>query len=272
MDVISDPQQGGDPTVVSQPAAVDAAALPTMDLERTLPRQISTGRQRGTQDITGSVTVAEPVNGTPVITISGTNQNQIFHNPATDTDVITIGKYSDGTFNFRIQDTDEIGIAQFGNFANGSTALKIAFPGVEVATATDNQLIFTSDRNLFKIIGSGTASETLPAGSYTIGQLFQIVIPHGQKPRVPAFLLYVNNPVLTSVGNGLQPTPASTYAKFNALPGGLPIYLPTILSYGTIDDTNLYINIQFLTAYTFVGGDTTWTYKYYILQETASAT
>ena len=70
-----DPIDGN--TQTSSPASVEAADLPTMSLDKTLPRQVSTGSQRGTQAITGNLLVVDPT----------TQLNRIL-----------IGQLPDGTF------------------------------------------------------------------------------------------------------------------------------------------------------------------------------
>lgn len=183
--------------------------------------------------------------------------------------VIRLGVLPDGSTGFKVIDSHGIGLAFFGIFPNGTTALKIAKPGIEVMTASDNDLIFNSAQDVFKIVKSGIASLTIPIGSYAAGadKTTFIAVPPGFV-GTPDYRLLTQIPLVTSIGNGLQGTPAFSYALFTVNGGGVNIYLPETVTYGTIDSTGLTIHTQFLTAAGF-GSAYTWNYKYYLLQESA---
>jgi len=72
--------------------------------------------------------------------------------------IANYGQQKDSTVSLKFFDTNGIGLAQFGQFPDGSVALKIATPGVEVSTATNNQLIFNSNQDTLKVVATGTGS------------------------------------------------------------------------------------------------------------------
>lgn len=121
-----DPKNTGGKIVTS--GTIPQGTLAQSDLSRVLPRQISTGNYRGTQTITGQLIVADPVTNNPVITISGTEQNQIFTDPSTQVPQIIIGKLDDGSY-----------------------GMKVAPLGTNVLTADDEDLYFTSSQNNLRI-------------------------------------------------------------------------------------------------------------------------
>jgi hypothetical protein len=196
------------------PGNVAQGSLIQSDISRILPRQQSTGVLRGTQSVgygdtkidasnnrivlgssagTGNVgSIVLDGNSSSIVVstnvkIDGTTEQISVSSGGNE--IITMGKYTDGTFNFRIQDTNGIGIAQFGQFPSGPIALKVAQAGIEVSTATPQQLVFSSSAS-FTVAKSGTftfPSQVVPAGT-TIYATSQ-VIPHGAafKPAIGCY-------------------------------------------------------------------------------------
>jgi len=222
------------------------------NLSRTLPRQMSTGSTRGTQIVGyGNTKIDGSKNsitlGTGII-LDGTNEIITVENNSTP--VINIGKDKNNDFNFRVVDKNNVGLAQFGQFPDGSIALKVAQSGVEVATAQANQLVFSSTSSFtvlkqssytFPSFGAVPA-DTLNGGSYT-------TIAHnaGFVPNVNCFTPFAFSGV--------------TYVT---APAGFPISLPTFVTSGSaitqisgasgdaffnffwsVDSTNLYLGATF---------------------------
>lgn len=92
----------GSSYTLAQPASVDDALLPTMSLERTLPRQISTGNLRGIQTITGELLINDPTTNNPVIKTSGVDQTILVADPVTKINRIVIGQMPNGDFGIAI--------------------------------------------------------------------------------------------------------------------------------------------------------------------------
>jgi hypothetical protein len=215
--------------------------------------KVQTGNMRGTQTIGyGSVKLDGAHNR---ITVGGTGTNLI------------LGDQSDtnNTFGFSVSDGTNPRLLA-GEYPDGSIKIKLSQKGYDVNTATDDQLIWSSDFNSFKIVMSGTVSASPPA-SWTDSQVIRTTIVHGQT-NIPAFLVYVTNPN-TGVGyisSGLSNLPSSIY-----YPGGGGGAV--LMSQAGVDNTNLYIDLINMTGVTATGFNTlSWTYKYYILKETSAST
>ena len=154
-------------------------------------------------------------------------------------------------------DVDATRRVLLGKGADGFYGLKVSPAGVDVYTATDAQLIFNSNQNVFKIVTSGSA--TVTTSSY--GQ-FQTVIPHGLT-ITPAVVGYVR----------FAGAPANSYAilphtVFLVPSSGVPTSLSAIATATvTVDATNITCSVIQVAGGT-TDGD--WTFKYYILQETAN--
>lgn len=187
--------------------------------------------------------------------------------------VMEIGQLSNGGAGIYFPDANGTGVAQFGLFPDGSTALKVSQPGVEVATASNDQLIFNSAQDIFKIIQTGDG--TIPEVITSSGVLNSIVLPHGLS-FIPIAFIYINPEVgfvvngdLIFAGNySLLPYTAgfvgSTYL------GNAPSVDSTIQIWPGVDATNIYIGYSYS-----VGGDGSQIfpaipYKYYLLQESAN--
>lgn len=85
-----------------QPTTSNIGDIPKMSLDRTLPRQVSTGNQRGTQTITGQLRITDPTTNNPVITDSGIDQRTLVADPITKLNRIVIGKLPNGDFGIAI--------------------------------------------------------------------------------------------------------------------------------------------------------------------------
>jgi len=156
---------------------------------------------------------------------------------------------------------------QQGGFSNGDVGVKLSQTGVDVGQATDDQLIFSTDFNLFKIAQSGTVSYTPPSSLAGATPQLVATIPHNLGVS-PAFMVYVTNPNLSGVGYtspGLTNLPSTVYITNS---GSI-----ILVSTADVDTTNLYIRFTYLAggAGSITGLEAfTWNYKYYILRETAA--
>jgi hypothetical protein len=150
-----------------------------------------------------------------------------------------------------------------GQYQNTFSGLKVSKQGKDVVTASNQDLIFNSEQNVLKIINTNTTSinvpNPLPTGTITA------TVPHNQT-FAPAFLAFVSTPALAAYG-----IPNSQIV-------GLPYILPTsigtadapLLVQARTDASSIYfdiINYQ-SAALPDLGG--TWSFKYYILQESAT--
>lgn len=154
-----------------------------------------------------------------------------------------------------------------GKLPDGSYGLWVSKPGNDVTSssaAINNQLIFNSNQDIFKIVGSGTLSWTLsntanvvPAGTQTN------TITHNLGFQ-PSALVYFSAPT-TANTTILSPMPYTDFFSSGANKGLL------------FSDTRYFINTTQLIfqVINLVGSDyspnvPTWNIKYYLLQETAT--
>lgn len=154
-----------------------------------------------------------------------------------------------------------------GKLPDGKSGLKVSKPTIDVTKASDSELVFNSEQNVFKIVSSGTGSVTIPgataaANTWTSTNSTSTITHNlGYVPAAFVFLDF-----------------SATHDNSNliALPWS---YIPT-----TGPNSGAYINLSFyfalstttltVTASNTVFGTTqatgTYFYKYYLLQETAT--
>lgn len=185
--------------------------------------------------------------------------------------VVQEGLLPDGATGIRIVDKQQIGLAQFGRFKDGTTALKIAKPNVEVSTALDSQLIFNSSQDIFKIIKSGTTSGTVSDGA----QSLVITIPHLLN-IIPAVVAFVQFPAISAIsaytaeppyGGGYTSMPYTQ--QFHGPSGTDEDWFPWLTMSYEVDVSNLTLRAYRHITGTGAGTDTI-SFRYYILQETAN--
>jgi len=150
-----------------------------------------------------------------------------------------------------IRDEDGIDRVIMGRYPDGKYGIKVSKPGVDVLTAEDDELIFNSNNNIFKIVETDTITLASPAGT---GTSSNVVVPHslGYKPLVLAFVSF------SSLGTSF-PLPYNEVDIFTGVVGwqvGMEVT--------DIDITFFHRNIT-------VASSVTDYIRYYILQETASA-
>lgn len=239
----------------AKPETIKPATVPYTD-GRVLPRAISTGSTRGTQTI-----------GYGSIKLDGSN-NRI--TVGTDSSSVILGDISDLSEEFGFSVSDESNVRLLaGKYPDGDIKIKLSQTGYDVTTATDNQLIWSSDFNSFKIALTGTAITTTTAVPWATGSGSDIItIPHNLG-YVPVPLLYY-----TTGGSTYTPVDGNFNMAFsNGVNSSWSMTNRTIV---TTDITNLTIIIQQLGSWTGVmpGGNInssqTLTFKYYLLRETAS--
>lgn len=136
-----------------------------------------------------------------------------------------------------INDASNNHVALAGKDSTGTVVFKVAKPGFNAITATNDQLIFNSSQNMFKIVKAGTITVVVSGGTGTT------VVPHG--------LGY-----------------ASAYdAYLTGLAGGAIFKMPY---YGSVTSLGVfYVDTTNITA-SVTAADGTYTVKYYLMQETAN--
>lgn len=228
---------GDDKTI---PGSYGTAADNALNL--TNPDSVLSGTSRGTQNLGGTNIRSEPQNTRIVVDDNTTNR-------------VTLGKIGTGV--------DDWG-------------MKVSKAGVNVDTATNDQLIFNSSQNIFKI--AKKIVTTIPAfsiaggpGSYSARN-----VAHGLG-FAPITQAYAAGLLLTYNGVSYIPTASSyiplplvnvsIYYSFIAVSG---TYYPLDIVFG-VDATNVYL----FATYTGVAAATSIVdipVTCYLLQETASST
>jgi hypothetical protein len=151
-----------------------------------------------------------------------------------------------------------------GKGADGFYGLKVSQTGIDVFTAANDELVFNSDNNVFKVVDSGTA--TIPASSLITGAsqynsvTANIDIPHsyGVAPIVLAFI---------DLTGGSSPI-SMPFVWYDSVQTTILVQS----SYYITSDSNSFGFTRYSVAYnqtsTFDWDDMT--VKYYVLQETAN--
>lgn len=145
-----------------------------------------------------------------------------------------------------------------GKGKNGFYGLKVSEEGVDVWDATDAQLIFNSDQNVFKIVDEGTTS--LGSDGSPV-QTVEITHNLGFAPIPHVFL---NGVTLSGIGSGLNiPLPAFENLNID-LVGNVVQDRSRYIA--TADSTKLYITLLNATGAVIDPLNI----KYYLLQESAN--
>lgn len=147
-------------------------------------------------------------------------------------------------------------------FLASAESIKLSQSGFDVETATDSQLVFSSEFNLFKIVMKGTYSDSNSysvsnpgVGNYDSDSFTIATIPHNLGYR-PGFIVYATG----GTGDVLLPS--------SILIGGGSSNAAWHSKYAYVDDTNLYINLTIMTTGGSSSSTGTVVYKYYLLRET----
>lgn len=145
-----------------------------------------------------------------------------------------------------------------GLLPDGTYGLWVSRPGANVTTATEDQLIFNSNRNLFKIVDSKTVSIS---HNHTATNSAQTTSVAHNQPQRPIILAYANN----LVAPGVPGTPSYLMPFLYPAVSGGNLIISTYLYHET-NNTNI-VFTSWSANITVITTDI----RYYILQETASA-
>lgn len=151
--------------------------------------------------------------------------------------------------------------------ADGSDfVMKISKEGFDATTASDDELVFNSNQNVFKIVKSGTTTLTVPS-TFSSGSVLTATIPHELTSK-PAFIAWVDIPVgdgSSLIQGKLVTLPAMIIPATGPVAGSVRLYITA-----DVDATNLYLRVANTTGLGLSGVDGDYIFKYYILQETAN--
>lgn len=153
------------------------------------------------------------------------------------------------------KDDDGIRRVLLGKGASGFYGLKVSKPGQDVYTAADNQMIFNSNQDIFKIVSSNTVAITASGASNNV-----TTIAHGLS-YIPVIIAFLN----AGLAGGAVRTPLPTWTTLSRDDVNHVVKFGTWIN-AEVDATNVYIDFVNSTASTIGPLNVT----YYLLQETAN--
>lgn len=149
----------------------------------------------------------------------------------------------------------------------GVRGFYVAKTGIDVRTATDDQLIFNSQNDTLKVVKSGTADVTVMSSDFLTTKT--TIIPHnlGFTPASLCYCVGLPGDFTTITGQVLLP-----YTVFAEGSTASHPYKMNDMAYFcfTTDSTNAYANIVVSDATFYNQLVGTYTFIYYLLQETAA--
>lgn len=140
----------------------------------------------------------------------------------------------------------------FGFDDAGKVVVKVAKEGFDANSASDDNLIFNSNQNIFKINTTGTVS----INADTLNTAKAAVIEHSL-PQPPFVLVYVTTPFLGP--NTLSLVPYYQFGNTN--------YGYDVAALIWVDNTYVHFQVDLVRG---VGNLGVYTFRYYILQESAT--
>jgi len=156
---------------------------------------------------------------------------------------------SDGTNNRVLIGYDKDGFGTGKDFG-----IKVSKEGYEVSTTGDANLIMNSAYNMFKIVATGTAIVTVP-NPYVAWTRYTTTVTHNLGFE-PAHSVFVKGPA--SLGSELFSSPRTAQDGSGSISQEIAQYCTS---------TTILFSVAFNGAGAYNG--TTWTFKYYLFQETA---
>lgn len=145
-------------------------------------------------------------------------------------------------------------------------SMKVSKPTKEVIGADDDDLIFNSNQNVFKIVKAGVETVTTPT-PLVANTTYSKTYSHGLG-YVPAFLGYVTLPASTNVVTGYSGTNIMT------TPYSLQISVGTqdrpVVALIRADINNLYFEVINYQSTGITDANGNWVFRYYLLQESAT--
>ena len=191
--------------------------------------------------------------------LNNESQTKVFKGPNNVNALITGKLPNDIGYGFQFSDSDNVPRIIGYIDANNNPIFKISESGVDVTTATDDQLNFNSTQNTFKIVSTGTVTVDKAAND----SFESTSIAHGLD-YIPAMICYIRY----DTGGGVYtqiPTPLYTLTDNGA--GALDV---TRAITATIDTTNINFSISTPNTGSTYTNAYSATFRYYLLQETAN--
>lgn len=277
-------------TISSDSDVVKSLPVESTTSERLKPRQIGFGNTRGAQTIGYGNTKIDGINNRISVGVDDSalnlgdlsNDNSAFGLNVLDDngeERLSLGKTAENQFGFMVPDDTETPRLFAGKFPDGSVKIKLSQSSHDVTTATDDQLIWSSDFNLFKVVRTGTL--TLPlvsvtvaaaAGMYSSTTSSSTPVAHGLGYK-PSIVSFVEDSSFTGTDGlpALSPMNTTNYSLFIGGGGGIGIISRRIF----VDDTYVFAKGNYYVLVNGSGFAGTYTsdavtIRYYLLRETAN--
>ncbi len=160
-------------------------------------------------------------------------------------------------------DNDNVNRVVMGKLGDNEYGLKVSQPGYDAATADNNNLIFNSSQNVFKIAIVVPYTYAITATDIS-NTYINLVIPHGL-----TFAPQITASFTTTIDDAIRLMP---YTFFNPGTSYFAQGPEAQFTIDRVDDTNIYV---YGIAFTAVGLgffilNSVLTFKFYCLQETAN--
>lgn len=150
--------------------------------------------------------------------------------------------------------------------SSGQPILKVAKEGYDALTATNDQLIFNSSQNIFKIVESGTATINVPGAANDF--IDEVVIDHNLG-FVPSYEVYVTPPPGYNGYVERTQLPFFDYSLFDSSTGAdSGWHINGLADVNLLSNTQIGFRLSFVDGVASSVGD--WTFTYYLKQESVS--
>ena len=232
--------------------------------QRLKPRLTGTGATRGTQTIgygkikiDGSNDKITLTDDESVLTIGDLSvDNDSYGFGIADpngNDLVSLGRTTSRSYGLSAYDANNMRL-HAGMFPSGDIKIKLSQLGVDVLTATDDQLVWSSDFKTFKIIDSGT--KEINKAALSASEVETVSHTLGYAPLVIAFATQIG----VAVQNPVPDIAVDSATGLVSKQAGINV---------TATGINFYVLTPSWAGNTFYTDPLDYFFRYYILQETA---
>ncbi len=163
-----------------------------------------------------------------------------------------------------VTDVNNIPVALLGKDDFGSIVVKVAKSGQNVLNAPDNELIFNSQQDTFKIVSSLSASFSVTSSG--TGPGYGTATINHNLGYVPLSFSYVSITQDWNGSSGLFPVPYLRPNAVSGVGGGAEFMIVSYVTVGSVSSSNIVFDIGEIAGGSTIAG----TIYTYFLQETAT--
>lgn len=168
----------------------------------------------------------------------------------------------DATVKVNDGDTNRVAV---GLLSDGTFGMKVSQDGYDVSTATDDQLVFNSNYNMFKIVASGSVNLGIVYTGTTVAAGTQSYTLTHNLGYAPVVMAYSTQPDANMLVTSLVALPYATFFTSGVLNGE---FIAT--TYYTVTSTTVTFYVTHHTGTDYAPITPTWNVKYYLMRETAN--